>query len=224
MAKETTMTRQADARRYYDGFSRVYDLLSPDWYYRRPRSYAIESLGLRRGDRVLNLPCGTGQNLEYLQSYLQGTGTIVGVDLSPGMLAKARDKVRRRQYSNVVLVEDDAAAVGPQLADTYLDKGERFDAALCDLGLSGFPEWRTVIDEVLKVLRPGGTIVIMDWYVERPGLRAAFIEWIGGGEVGRPLYQYLAQQVEQFALDDSFKGGDVFVASGRKRALEGYVG
>lgn len=204
------------AESYYDKFSRVYDLLSPDWYYRKPRKFAIQALALGEGQTVLNLPCGTGQNFRYFQQYLNGSGKIVGVDLSSGMLQKARGKIASNGWDNISLFKDDATKVDESWVQHHLGEGVKFDAILCDLGLSGFPEWRNVIDNLLPLLRPGGRFVIMDWYIEQPGLRAEFIKWIGGGEVDRPLYQYLAERVDGFRLEDSFKGGDVFVAWGDK--------
>jgi ubiquinone/menaquinone biosynthesis C-methylase UbiE len=204
------------AESYYDKFSRVYDLLSPDWYYRKPRKFAIQALALGERQTVLNLPYGTGQNFRYFQQYLNGSGKIVGVDLSSGMLQKARGKIASNGWDNISLFKDDATKVDESWVQHHLGEGVKFDAILCDLGLSGFPEWRNVIDNLLPLLRPGGRFVIMDWYIEQPGLRAEFIKWIGGGVVDRPLYQYLAERVDGFQLEDSFKGGDVFVAFGKK--------
>jgi ubiquinone/menaquinone biosynthesis C-methylase UbiE len=203
------------AEKYYDKFSSVYDLLSPDWYYRNPRKFAIRSLALEEGSSVLNLPCGTGQNFSYLQHYLNGIGKVVGVDLSSGMLQKAQRKINANGWDNISLFKEDATAIDKSWVKTHLGQEVKFDAILCDLGLSGFPEWRNVIDNLLSLLRPGGRFVIMDWYIEKPGLRAEFVKWIGGGEVDRPLYQYLAERVDGFRLEDSFKGGDVFVAWGK---------
>jgi len=212
----TTMNNQQAAKRYYNKFSHVYDILSPDWYYRKTRKRAIQALALEEGQIVPNLPCGTGQNLHYLQQYLNGTGEIISVDLSSGMLLKARKKTHTNGWNNIRLFENDAAVINEDWVRDHLGEGVKFDAILCDLGLSGFPEWRNVIDNLLSLLRPGGRFVIMDWYIEQPGLHAEFIKWIGGGEVDRPLYQYLADRVDGFQLENSFKGGDVFVAWGRK--------
>ena len=88
---------------YYDKFSRVYDWLSPKVYYHKARQAAIDSLDLEEGQTVLNVPIGTGQNLEYFQRYLNGTGHIIGVDISEGMLSKAFEKVGEKNYSNVAL-------------------------------------------------------------------------------------------------------------------------
>ena len=205
-----------EAENYYDKFSRFYDILSPDWYYRKPRKFAIEVLQLREGQTILNLPCGTGQNFEYFQQYLKGSGKVVGIDLSEGMLDKARQKVAKNNWSNVELIKASATTVNADWIEAHYGTPLQFHAVLCDLGLSGFPEWQSIIDNLLSLLRPGGTIAVMDWYIDKPGLRAEFIKWIGGGEVDRPIHQYLAERLTDFQLDDSFKGGDVFVAWGKK--------
>ena len=99
------MEKLTEAENYYDKFSRFYDILSPDWYYRKPRKFAIEALQLHEGQTILNLPCGTGQNFEYFQQYLKGSGKVVGIDLSEGMLDKARQKVAKNNWSNVELIK-----------------------------------------------------------------------------------------------------------------------
>jgi len=160
------------AEKYYDKFSSVYDLLSPDWYYRKPRKFAIRSLALEEGSSVLNLPCGTGQNFSYLQHYLNGIGKVVGVDLSSGMLQKAQRKINANGWDNISLFKEDATAIDKSWVKTHLGQEVKFDAILCDLGLSGFPEWRNVIDNLLSLLRPGGRFVIMDWY-------SGVVRWTG---------------------------------------------
>jgi SAM-dependent methyltransferase len=100
------------------------------------------------------------------------------------------------------------ASVAPETS------GVGVDAVLCDLGLTTFPGWERAIDRLLSVVRPGGTIVIMDWYIPRRSLRTRLINWIGEGDVNRPIWPYLKTRVADFYLNDTFKGGDVFVASG----------
>ena len=212
------MDKQERATKYYNKFSRVYDIFSPKAYYHKARNYAVKELGLQPGQTVLNVPCGTGQNFEYFQEYLQDTGLILGVDISPGMLEKAETKVQHNDWKNIQLINQDVRKVDQKWLEE-LSKNElpvTIDAIICDLGLSGFPDWQQVIDKFLSLLRPGGKIVIMDWYMERRTLRGAFVEWIGKGEVTRPIYQYLESRVKDFKLNHSFNRGGVFVVSGRK--------
>ena len=203
------------AKSYYDKLSRVYDLLSPRRYYHKAREFAVESLKLIPGQTVFNVPCGTGQNFAYFQAHLNNTGLIIGVDLSTGMLAKAQKKLIQQQWHNIKLVPANVLEINPQWVNERLE-GRQIDAVLCDLGLSGFPKWQKVIDNLLAILNPGGKIVIMDWYLEQPSWRGELVKWIGKGEVNRPVWQYLEPKVRDFQLNNTFNRGGVFVASGTK--------
>lgn len=206
------------ARSYYDRFSRVYDWLSPKSYYHKARQEAVDRLDLQEGQTVLNVPIGTGQNLEYFQHYLKGTGKIIGVDLSEGMLSKAFDKVQEQKYPNVVLHNSDVSVLNAAWIrqNIEVNSEQPMDAVLCDLGLSGFEDWRGVVDNLLDVLKPEGKFVVMDWLIEKPSLRGEFVKWIGGGEVDRPIPSYLETKLDGFVFDHSFNRGGIFVASGFK--------
>jgi len=202
---------------YYNKFSKVYDWLSPKWYYHNARNYAIQQLQLKQGQTVLNLPCGTGQNFEYFQKYLNETGLIIGIDLSDGMLKKAKKKKEANDWQNIQIYKGNATKITNDWLKKNTSVQTKVDAIICDLGLSGFPKWKMVIDNMLELLKPNGLLVIMDWYVPKPTLRGEFIKWIGGGEVNRPIYQYLETKVANFSVDTSFNRGGVFVATGIKK-------
>ncbi len=208
------------AESYYDKFSFVYDLLSPKHYYHKARIVAVKELHLVESQTILNVPIGTGQNLEYFQKYLKNTGLIIGIDLSKGMLSKAQEKIKQNKWSNVTLLKKDALSVNKPLVTPILKSNnkEKVDAILVDLGLSGFPSWEKCIDSYIDLLTPRGRIVIMDWYIEKNTLQGAIVKWIGKGEVNRPIYQYLKSRVDNFKVDTSFSRGGVFVASGAKKA------
>lgn len=209
--------KQKDVNSYYDHFSKVYDWISPKWYYHNSRAYGIEQLALKPGHTVLNLPVGTGQNFEYFQKYLEGTGLIIGIDLSEGMLEKAKQKQSENNWNNIKIIKEDATQINPVWIKENINEAIQIDAIFCDLGLSGFPEWQKIIDNMLSILSPNGRLVIMDWYIPKPTLRGKFIKWIGKGEVNRPIYQYLENQVVNFTVNTSFNRGDVFVATGIKK-------
>lgn len=201
---------------YYDQFAKVYDWLSPKWYYQRARKSAIEQLKLEEGNVVMNLPCGTGQNFEYFEERLKGSGKIIGIDLSDGMLEKARRKKADNNWDNIEIFQQDARQINNRWLANHFDQNTEVDAILCDLGLSGFPDWKEVIDNMLDMLKPNGRMVIMDWYIPKPTLRGKLIKWIGKGEVDRPLYQYLETKVANFKVNTSFNREGVFVATGIK--------
>ena len=211
--------KQMQATSYYDKFSRVYDIISPKFYYHKARLQAIEELKLIKGKTVLNVPVGTGQNFEYFQRYLKNSGLIIGVDISSGMLSKAQAKIDRNQWTNIKLLNQDVINLENTLKNELIEENnfKGFDAIFCDLGLSGFPHWEKIIDELLSMLSENGRIAIMDWYIEKPSLRGNFVKWIGKGEINRPIWQYLEVNVDDFKVDSSFNFGGVFVASGTKK-------
>ena len=72
--------------------------------YRHWQSMAIDRLELRPGETVIDVACGTGLNIPALQAAVGPSGRIVGVDLSPEMLAHAHIQVRQAGWQNVTLI------------------------------------------------------------------------------------------------------------------------
>lgn len=72
------------------------------------RRRAIERLGLRPGDTVIDAGCGTGLSLPLLRAAVGSRGRIVGIEQSPEMLAKAHACVRQHRWKNVTLIEASA--------------------------------------------------------------------------------------------------------------------
>ena len=212
-----TEEEQIKSKHYYDKFSKIYDWISFDSYYRKPRKFAIEKLNLKPNQTVLNIPCGTGQNFKYFEQYLKNTGQIIGIDLSEGMLTEAENKTKKNDWKNIKHFCADARKINHNWINKNVGQGLKFDSILCDLGLSGFPEWQNIIDNLISLLKPNGKLVIMDWYIEKSSLRGKFIKWIGKGEVNRPLHQYMESKVANFELTNTFKNGEMFVATGTKK-------
>ena len=217
---DLTKKEQEKAIKYYDKISGLYDSIS-NWYYKKARKYAIEKLKIEKGHTVLNLPCGTGVNFKHFQTYLKNSGLIIGIDLSKGMLEQAERKAEKNEWTNIVLVLENATKIDQIWLEEYSKSNEqnRVDAVFCDLGLSGFPEWKNIIDNMFSILEPNGRIVILDWYLEKSGPLAKFVKWIGKGETDRPLWQYLKTKVSDFELEKFGFFEGVFVVSGTKKNM-----
>lgn len=117
------------------------------------RRQAVERLKLHRGARVLEVGCGTGRNFKYLREAVGPAGRIYGVDVSAGMLHKATELCRRNSWSNVELIECDAADY---------EAAEPLDAIYFSLSYNTMPHHQTVLRQAWKQLRPGGRLVVMD--------------------------------------------------------------
>lgn len=76
------------------------------------RWIAIARLGLRRGDVVLDVGCGTGVNFRFLEERVGDEGRIIGIDLSSDMLSEAEKKIASHEWTNVTLIEGPAEDVG----------------------------------------------------------------------------------------------------------------
>ena len=110
-------------------------------------------LGLTAGDRVLDVACGPGN---FTREFAGGVGTdglAVGIDASPTMLARGAGDNRRAGIDNVVMVRGDATAL------PFRD--DSFDCACCFAALHLFADPLAAIDEMRRVLGPGGRIAIM---------------------------------------------------------------
>lgn len=68
------------------------------------RRQAIARLALRRGDVVLDLGCGTGLSLALLRAGVGARGRIIGIEQSPEMIARARERVAQHRWRNVSLL------------------------------------------------------------------------------------------------------------------------
>ena len=117
----------------------------------------LARIDLGRARDALDVGCGTGTLLDAIARAARGSGAprLAGVDLSSGMLAVARDKLGRR----AALAVADAAALPFPAA--------RFDLALSSSAFHHWSEPLRALREMVRVLRPGGTVAITDWCGDR---------------------------------------------------------
>jgi len=140
--------RTAKARRAWDRAAPSYDkqiaLFERTWF-----GGGREWLGTRAQGRVLEVAVGTGRDLPF---YPAGA-TLTGIDLSPAMLALARQRAADAGV-DVDLRTGDAEAL--PFAD------EAFDTVVCALSLCAIPHPATAIGEMKRVLVPGGRLLLLD--------------------------------------------------------------
>lgn len=128
----------------------IYDELFPPAVFNEWAPRVARSAGLDRGMRVLDVACGTGV-LSLVAADLVGpTGSVIGLDLNPGMLDVARRKGPRIEWH-----ESSAEAIP-------FEDGS-FDAVVSQFGLMFFADKVRSIREMSRVLRPGGNLSIAVW-------------------------------------------------------------
>jgi ubiquinone/menaquinone biosynthesis C-methylase UbiE len=107
-------------RRKYRRNAVAYDLIERATA--RLRTAAVQRLRLQPGDTVLDFGCGTGLSFALLVGAVGAEGRVVGVDISPDMLTRARARVEAHSWLSVTLVEAnaEAAPVAAESADAVL--------------------------------------------------------------------------------------------------------
>jgi ubiquinone/menaquinone biosynthesis C-methylase UbiE len=137
--------------KHYDITTRLYP--APGYPQRAQRLRAVHALGLRAGDSVIDIACGTGLNFPLIEKVIGPGGQIIGVDLTDAMLARAQDRVATNGWSNISLVQADAAD---------FDFPTGVDAILSTYALSQVPECAEVIAHGAAALSGGGRWVVLD--------------------------------------------------------------
>jgi len=137
--------------KHYDVSSRLYPM--PGYPHRAQRLRAIGALGLRAGDSVIDIACGTGLNFPLIEKVIGPDGRIVGVDLTDAMLARAQDRIERNGWGNVSLVQADAAE---------FDFPTEVDAILSTYALTQVPGCAEVIAHGAAALSEDGRWVVLD--------------------------------------------------------------
>lgn len=142
------------ARRFYDRVSRIYDCISGPF----ERKYALRALDLlavKKGETILEIGFGTGHCLEKIALSVGETGKSYGMDISPGMLEITRQRLEKAQLLDRVelycgdavnLPYDNNSMDGVFMAFTL----ELFDTQ----------EIPVVLEEVKRILKPGGKIAV----------------------------------------------------------------
>jgi S-adenosylmethionine-diacylgycerolhomoserine-N-methlytransferase len=144
---ESFYAGQADA---YDSFRRR---LLPG------RRELYNSIPLPQGGVWVDLGGATGANFESLGRNIEELQSAYVVDLSPSLLAVARERIRRHGWTNVRAVQADAAQFRPPEAAA--------DVVTVSYALTMIPEWFLAVENAWAMLKPGGLIGVVDFFVSR---------------------------------------------------------
>jgi demethylmenaquinone methyltransferase/2-methoxy-6-polyprenyl-1,4-benzoquinol methylase len=193
----------------FDAIAGNYDLLNHllsagiDTRWRRK---AIRSLQLSGRERVLDLCTGTADLAIAALDATPGAGRVVGVDFAGAMLRVGLEKSRGRELTGrLTLVRGDAANI--PAASTSVD------AVTVAFGIRNVQNTAAACDEILRILRPGGRLAVLEFAIPTtPGVRAAYLWYFNQvlPRIGRVVsrhnaaYGYLPASVGAFATPDEF--------------------
>jgi ubiquinone/menaquinone biosynthesis C-methylase UbiE len=178
----------------------------------RLRRHFVSRLGLQPGDVVLEVACGTGLNFPLIEAAIGERGRLIGVDLSPDMLARARERVAQSQWSNVTLIRS-------PVEDARIP--EQVDAVLFCL-THDVMRSPAALENVMRAVKRGGRVVAAGskwapWWVWPVNIPV----WFGARRYtttfdgfSRP-WSHLAAQVSDLQIESHLLG-TIYVASGRR--------
>ena len=170
------------------------------------RKRAIASLALSGTERVLDLCTGTGDLAIAAVTAKHPAARAVGIDFAGAMLAIARDKIRRGPcWGRVALVRGDATRI--PIADRSVD------AITMAFGIRNVDDPPSACAEMLRVLRSGGRLAILEFAVPDTPVFGPVYRWYTAyvlPRIGRAVsrhddaYGYLPASIDAFATPDEF--------------------
>src|SRR5512147_1853060 len=161
------------------------------------RESVIRNLDVQPDEHILEVGVGTGLALPMYPRHCR----IVGIDFSEGMLAKAKEKAEAHRLGHVQLHRMDAAAMEFQ--------DDSFDTVVAAYVVTAVPDYRKVVNEMIRVCRPGGRIIMLNHFSNGNKVIAA-VE-----KVLSPLTKHLGWRTD-LSLDTVLEGTDLHVARKQK--------
>jgi len=204
---------------FYDFFANFYDA-SLEPLYAEHRELAAAALRLEPGLTVLDVPCGTGQSFAAIRRGIGSDGTLIGLDLSEGMLRRAVQRCERDGLGEVRVAKLDAQALDRPTLDAALGELPAIDRLQVFLGMSVFPDMERAFERLWALLAPGGRCVLVDVHAERLGLQGWMVNQLAQADIRRRFWEPLERVATDFErMDLPYRkqhGGQIMLATGVK--------
>lgn len=167
VARKLAELDNGDVRRAYKRWAPVYDATFGKFVEAGVKQATARANQL--DGRLLEVGVGTGLALPHYKRSLK----VTGVDLSPDMLKRARERIAKRRVHNVeALIEMDATKLA--FADAS------FDIAVAMYVMTVVPDPVAVMSELARVTKPGGRVLIVNHFSVEKGLRGAVEKKLAG--------------------------------------------
>ena len=146
--------------------AKIYDELYLPALFEEWCPVVVEAAQIQKGHHVIDVACGSGALAIAILDHIGPEGTVVGIDNNEGMLKVAKSKSSRVEWRN-------ASAEALPFDD------EHFNCAVSQFGLMYFPDRENALREMMRVVQPGGSLVIVVWdkLENNPGFAAEEQLW-----------------------------------------------
>ena len=171
------------------------------------KRFTIDCSGVRKGQKVLDLAGGTGDLTAKFSRIVGETGQVVLADINDSMLKVGRDKLRNLGVANnVSYVQANAEAL--PFPDNH------FDVITIGFGLRNVTDKATALREMVRVLRPGGRALVLEFSQPRLAPLKPAYDWYSFNilpRLGRMVagdadsYRYLAESIRMHPDQDTLK-------------------
>jgi demethylmenaquinone methyltransferase / 2-methoxy-6-polyprenyl-1,4-benzoquinol methylase len=208
--KDSTLTKKEQVAEMFNRIAFRYDFLNRflsvgiDTYWRR---MAIRELKREHPAKVLDVASGTGDMAILMVKYLKPE-KIIGIDISEGMLEIGRKKIAKLKLKDqIALQRGDSEAIN--------FPGGTFDAITVAFGVRNFEQLEGGLREMLRVLKPGGKLVVLEFSKpKRGGFKKIYDFYLHliAPRIGKMIsknceaYQYLNESVKAFPEGNDFIG------------------
>jgi len=198
-------THQERLESFYSGQANGYD----DFRRRmlHSRQEMIQAIPVPAGGIWVDLGAGTGENAEHIGPPRSELSRMYLVDLSTALLKQAEQRVQHHHWENVVPVCHDAT--------TFVPPEGQADVVTFSYSLTMIPDWFRAIDHAYSLLKPGGMLGVVDFFVSRKypadsrvkhpwSTRTFWPTWFGSDNVflSPDHLPYLQNKFETVRLDE----------------------
>lgn len=173
---------------------------------RKWRRFAVKQIRFAEGGRILDVATGTADVALEIAAATPVSVTVTGVDFSPQMVELGKEKVKRSQFADRISLE-----VAPCEAIPFAENS--FDSATIAFGIRNVVDRSCGLKEILRVLKPGGRIVILEFSNPQSKIFKALYNFyflkilpvVGGLISNFSAYKYLPDSVLEFPSREEFK-------------------
>ena len=205
--KDKSLNKKKQIALMFDNISGKYDLLNHLLSFGIDRSWrrkAIELLRPSNPKSILDIATGTGDFA--IQALSLNPDTIIGIDISEGMIEQGRNKIQKRNlFGKIELKQGDSENLAFQ--------DNKFDAVIVAFGVRNFEKLEKGLSEMLRVLRKNGEVIILEFskpakfpFKQIYNLYFKYILPLVGRMISRDhsAYSYLPESVQSFPEGEDF--------------------